>query len=136
VFGEVAELYDAHRPGYPGELIDDVVGLAGLEPDAGRVLAVGAGTGKAAALFAARGYSVTAIEPSAAMAAPAACGRCLGDGRGERLRDVGCGRAEVPAARIGAGMALGRPGARLRASRRGAPPRRDPGRVLAPAGVG
>ena len=77
VFGEVAELYDRHRPTYPAELIDDLVALAGL--DASRpVLEVGAGTGKATVLFAQRGIPVLAIEPSpemAAIAGRAAAGR-------------------------------------------------------------
>jgi SAM-dependent methyltransferase len=68
VFGEVAELYDRHRPTYPGELIDDLVALAGLDGDR-PVLEVGAGTGKATVLFAQRGIPVVAIEPSAEMAA-------------------------------------------------------------------
>jgi SAM-dependent methyltransferase len=70
VFGEVAELYDRHRPAYPDAVIDDLVELAGLEADA-LVLEVGAGTGKATAMFAARGVRVLAVEPSAEMAAVA-----------------------------------------------------------------
>ena len=70
VFGEVAELYDRHRPAYPDELIDDLVQLAGLEAGA-RVLEVGAGTGKATAMFAERGICVLGIEPSAEMGAVA-----------------------------------------------------------------
>jgi len=31
VFGEVAELYDRHRPSYPERLIDDLVAIAGLD---------------------------------------------------------------------------------------------------------
>ncbi len=70
VFGEAAELYDRSRPSYPSVLIDDLVALAGL--DGGRtVLEVGAGTGKATAMLAARGIPVLAIEPSAKMAAVA-----------------------------------------------------------------
>ncbi len=65
VFGEVAELYDRARPGYPGALIDDLVGWA--RPGA-RALEIGAGTGKATRLLAARGVSVLGIEPSAEMA--------------------------------------------------------------------
>ncbi|MGO9960152.1 MAG: class I SAM-dependent methyltransferase [Solirubrobacteraceae bacterium] len=68
VFGEVADSYDRHRPTYPQPLIDDLIGLAAV--GAGdRVLEVGAGTGKATALFAARGLRVLAIEPSPSMAA-------------------------------------------------------------------
>ena len=68
VFGEVADLYDRHRPSYPPALIDDIVAGAGLR-DGDRALEVGAGTGKATALLAARGVNVVAIEPSAEMAA-------------------------------------------------------------------
>jgi SAM-dependent methyltransferase len=68
VFGEVAELYDSVRPSYPDELVDDVLAFA----DAGQgdpALEVGAGTGKATVLFAARGLDLTCLEPSANMAA-------------------------------------------------------------------
>jgi SAM-dependent methyltransferase len=70
VFGEVAELYDRHRPAYPDEVVDDLVGLAGLRAGSW-VLEVGAGTGKATSMFAARGMRVLAVEPSAEMAAVA-----------------------------------------------------------------
>jgi SAM-dependent methyltransferase len=66
VFGEVAGLYDRARPGYPAALIDDLVTWA--QPGA-RALEIGAGTGKATRLLAARGVSVLGIEPSAEMAA-------------------------------------------------------------------
>jgi SAM-dependent methyltransferase len=66
VFGEVAGLYDRARPGYPAALIDDLVLWA--QPGA-RALEIGAGTGKATRLLAARGVSVLGIEPSAEMAA-------------------------------------------------------------------
>jgi SAM-dependent methyltransferase len=70
VFGEVAELYDRHRPTYPRALIEDLIAAASL--DRGRpVLEVGAGTGKATRLFAERGIAVVAVEPSAEMAAVA-----------------------------------------------------------------
>jgi SAM-dependent methyltransferase len=69
VFGEVAELYDKARPGYPEALADDVLEFVGL--DSPRILEVGAGTGKATVLFAARGLEVVGIEPSADMAAVA-----------------------------------------------------------------
>jgi SAM-dependent methyltransferase len=66
-FGRIAELYDRRRPTYPAELIDDVIALAGGVPL--RALEVGAGTGKATALFAARGVAIDAVEPSVEMAA-------------------------------------------------------------------
>jgi SAM-dependent methyltransferase len=68
VFGEVAELYDRVRPGYPPSLVDHV--LASVELTAGDpVLEVGAGTGKATVAFGARGLAVHALEPDAEMAA-------------------------------------------------------------------
>lgn len=68
-FGEVAELYDEARPSYPAALVDDVMELAGAGSEPPRALEVGAGTGKATVLFASRGASVLALEPSRAMAA-------------------------------------------------------------------
>ena len=75
VFGEVADLYDEYRPSYPVRLVEDLVELAALGGDR-PVLEVGAGTGKATIMFAERGLPVTAVEPSAEMAAVArrACG--------------------------------------------------------------
>lgn len=70
VFGEVADLYDRARPGYPEALFDDVIAFVGLE--APRVLEVGAGTGKATVGFAARGLEIVALEPTREMAAVAA----------------------------------------------------------------
>jgi SAM-dependent methyltransferase len=70
-FGSVAELYDAARPSYPSELVDDVLAYAGEPRDA---LEVGAGTGKATELFVSRSHPplrVVAIEPSGDMAAVA-----------------------------------------------------------------
>lgn len=67
VFGEVADAYDEARPGYPTDLVDDVLVFAGV--GAGdRVLEVGSGTGKATTLFAARGVQLLCLEPSAPMA--------------------------------------------------------------------
>ena len=66
-FGHVAELYDRVRPGYPAELVEHVLAFSGAEPG-DRALEVGAGTGKATALFAERGLEIVALEPSAEMA--------------------------------------------------------------------
>ncbi len=70
VFGEVAHTYDRQRPSYPSQFIDAVLAFAGLDQDATTPVAeVGAGTGKASALFAARAIPLTCLEPSPAMAA-------------------------------------------------------------------
>jgi SAM-dependent methyltransferase len=71
VFGEVAELYDSVRSGYPDALVDDVISFAGSDGPGLRAVEVGAGTGKATVSFAARGLQIVAIEPSPAMAAVA-----------------------------------------------------------------
>jgi SAM-dependent methyltransferase len=71
VFGEIAELYEARRPSYPAALIDGLVAWAAHGVESPAALEVGAGTGKATRLMSARGVAVTAIEPSAEMAAVA-----------------------------------------------------------------
>jgi SAM-dependent methyltransferase len=75
-FGRVAELYDRARPSYPAAAIHALLEYGGLGPGS-RIVEVGAGTGKATALLAARGLEVLALEPSAEMAAVARvkCGR-------------------------------------------------------------
>lgn len=67
MFGEVADLYDRYRPAYPVPLVDDLVAHARLDGSQS-VLEVGAGTGKATLMFAARGIPVVAVEPSREMA--------------------------------------------------------------------
>ena len=70
VFGEVAEVYDRYRPSYPASLVDAVLAFSDLGHDSiTPVLEVGAGTGKASVLFAARGLKLTCVEPSPTMAA-------------------------------------------------------------------
>ncbi len=64
-FGQVAEDYERYRPGYPEQVVDEVLSYA-----AGPVrtaVEVGAGTGKATRLFARRDITVTAVEPDAQM---------------------------------------------------------------------
>ena len=65
-FGSVAEGYERHRPGYPREVVDEVLRHAG-RPVLSAV-EIGAGTGKATTVLAARGIDVTAVEPDADMA--------------------------------------------------------------------
>lgn len=72
VFGEVAETYDRVRPTYPEAVVDDVLAYACADAARGeRALEIGAGTGRATALFASRGLAITALEPSGEMAAVA-----------------------------------------------------------------
>ncbi|MEU8920788.1 class I SAM-dependent methyltransferase [Kitasatospora sp. NPDC048545] len=68
-FGSVAAEYDRGRPGYPDELFDELERFWGRGLKGARVLDVGAGTGIATRLLAARGADVIAVEPSAGMAA-------------------------------------------------------------------
>jgi len=62
-FGAVASDYDRYRPGYPAELIDDLVELGGRT-----ALDIGCGTGKAGRLLAARGLDVLGVELDPKMA--------------------------------------------------------------------
>lgn len=62
-FGGAAHTYDAYRPRYPDQLVDDLLALG-----ARRVLDVGAGTGIASKQFADRGADVLAVEPDTRMA--------------------------------------------------------------------
>jgi SAM-dependent methyltransferase len=71
IFDQVADDYDAIRPGYPGELIDDIVALAGL-PANGTILEIGCGTGQATTPFARRGYHMTCLDIGPALIARAA----------------------------------------------------------------
>ncbi|HEX3731699.1 MAG TPA: class I SAM-dependent methyltransferase [Mycobacteriales bacterium] len=66
-FGQVAELYDQWRPGYPDALYTDVLGCG----TGSHALEAGAGTGRATLELARRGASVVAVEPDRAMAAVA-----------------------------------------------------------------
>jgi SAM-dependent methyltransferase len=70
-FEQVAELYDQARSGYPDELIDDILRLSAIPPDA-RLLEIGCGTGNATISFAKRGYTLLGIELGERLAAFAA----------------------------------------------------------------
>ena len=67
-FDRVAELYDEVRPGYPEELVEDVLALSGIPPD-GRILEVGCGPGTATVAFARRGYHMDCVELGPRLAA-------------------------------------------------------------------
>ena len=60
-FNTAAPLYEDVRPGYPDELIRDVLALSGI-PDGGSILEVGCGTGQATEPFAARGYEMVCLD--------------------------------------------------------------------------
>src|SRR6476620_609969 len=62
-FGAAAPVYDAHRPRYPVQLIDDL-----LMQSRQTVLDVGAGTGIASEQRLAKGANVLAVEPDPRMA--------------------------------------------------------------------
>ncbi|MBN3924196.1 MAG: methyltransferase domain-containing protein [Nostoc sp. NMS4] len=61
-FNEVAEIYDAARPSYPSQLIEDVIEMANL-PDSASILDIGTGTGKGTVPFAEKGYAISCLEP-------------------------------------------------------------------------
>ena len=92
VFGSVAGVYAAARPGYPSELYDGLVALAGRPLDGALVADVGAGTGISARQLRDRGARVVAVEPSQAMLAELATSSpgvlvVRGDGNALPLRD-------------------------------------------------
>ena len=61
-FDGVPDLYDTHRPGYPEEMIQDVLRFSGI-PKNGSILEIGCGTGQATKPFAERGYTMTCLDP-------------------------------------------------------------------------
>ena len=61
MFNTAATLYEEVRPGYPENLIRDVVDLSGLN-DHSRILEIGCGTGKATRPFAERGYELVCLD--------------------------------------------------------------------------
>ncbi len=60
-FNTAAAIYEKVRPGYPEELISDVINLSGIENHS-RILEVGCGTGKATRSFAERGYELVCLD--------------------------------------------------------------------------
>jgi ubiquinone/menaquinone biosynthesis C-methylase UbiE len=64
LFNTAAIAYDKFRPGYPEQLIDDMLNLADVATSS-CLLEVGCGTGKATVQVAKRGYSIDCIDPGA-----------------------------------------------------------------------
>lgn len=60
-YQNIAHIYDAIRPDYPKELLDDIIRETGICPGQ-RILELGAGTGKATKAFLDRGICVDAVE--------------------------------------------------------------------------
>ena len=71
IFDQAALDYDAVRPGYPEELIEDVISISSI-PEGGRLLEIGCGTGQATLPFAKRGYSILCLDIGKELAAIAA----------------------------------------------------------------
>lgn len=65
-FDKVALEYDRSRPHYPSALVEDVIAIS-RTPPGGRMLEIGAGTGKATSSFADRGFEIMAVEPGKTM---------------------------------------------------------------------
>jgi trans-aconitate methyltransferase len=66
VFNGAAELYDKIRPGYPDEIIEEVLSFASMTSDS-RILEIGCGTGQLTAPLAKRGFSITALDRGSAL---------------------------------------------------------------------
>ena len=60
-FNTTAHLYAEVRPGYPKELVQDVINLSSLTEHS-KVLEIGCGTGQATHLFAERGYKIVCLD--------------------------------------------------------------------------
>lgn len=58
----VAKIYEEVRPGYPAQLMRDIVERTHLSAG-DRLLEIGAGTGKATVMFAREGFRIHCIEP-------------------------------------------------------------------------
>jgi len=70
-FDEVAGLFDQVRPGYPSELVAEIIVRTGIDEES-QVLEIGCGSGHATLAFAKRGYSMTCLEPGVNLARIAA----------------------------------------------------------------
>lgn len=62
MFNQAADYYDRFRPGYPKEIADALISEASVKENA-KLLEIGAGSGKATALFAGKGFEILCVEP-------------------------------------------------------------------------
>ncbi len=65
-FGKISALYEEARPGYPTQLISDIVHFSEIS-QADSVLDIGCGSGQVMLPFALRGYQVTGLDVSCEM---------------------------------------------------------------------
>jgi SAM-dependent methyltransferase len=72
VFTPLAADYARYRPGYPPELLDEIVAVCGMQPT-WRIADIGSGTGNLARLFLQAGYPVAGVEPNREMREAAEC---------------------------------------------------------------
>jgi ubiquinone/menaquinone biosynthesis C-methylase UbiE len=70
LFDDIAERYDASRPGYPARVVDFITGTAGLGPGA-VVLEIGCGTGQLTERLTSSRFRLTAIDIGPSMIAAA-----------------------------------------------------------------
>jgi ubiquinone/menaquinone biosynthesis C-methylase UbiE len=70
LFDDIAQRYEASRPGYPDQVVEFVVTTAGLGPGSA-VLEIGCGTGQLTESLARYGFQLTAIDIGASMVAAA-----------------------------------------------------------------
>lgn len=75
IFDEAASDYEETRPGYPKELIQDIITISNIPRD-GLILEIGCGTGQATVPFAEQGYSMTCLDIGEELLARAAH-RCI-----------------------------------------------------------
>ena len=66
VFAPLADDYASYRPGYPGEVVDELVRVCGLTQD-WIIADIGSGTGNSSRPFLEAGYQVIGVEPNREM---------------------------------------------------------------------
>jgi len=71
MFNQAALDYEEVRPGYPKELIQDIITISKI-PENGSILEIGCGTGQATVPFAERGYAMTCLDIGGELIARAA----------------------------------------------------------------